>query len=157
MTVYCVAMHGDQVDREECQDSDEDQSSNTLLVRDLDKLTSLPDDPLVTPQHDATSNQYADLVQEFAAGEKTSQAVDDELAKLIEKLINNKLPKTKLDYLHAQYLRPENCKFLVAPKANEAIWNQFKDHTRKVDVGMQKCRALFLRRRMQSWKHSARL
>ena len=59
-----VAMHGDRVDRSNCQDVDEGPSADTQLVRNIEKLPSLPDDTLGTLQHDATSSQYVDLVQE---------------------------------------------------------------------------------------------
>ena len=49
------------------------------------------------------------LVPEFSKSEKTSPAVDNELAMIIAGLINNKLPKPKLDELLGQYHRPENC------------------------------------------------
>ena len=129
----------------EAEDGEEEvDSPGTHLVAELDKLMSENEEPQMSQQHDATSSQLGDLVQEFSTSEKTSPAVDSELAKIIEGLINNKLPKAKLDELTERYHRPENCTFLLAPKANKAIWSQLKDSTKKADIGMQKCQALFL-------------
>ena len=77
-----------------------------------------------------------ELVPEFSTSEKP--------ATIIAGLINNKLPKPKLDELLAQYHRLANCNSLLAPKTNKIIWGQLKDSTRKTDIGMQKCQTLFL-------------
>ena len=81
---------------------------------------------------------------EFSTNERTSSSIDDDLLKIIEGLINNKLPKEKIDGLTEKYPRPENCKLLVVPKTNRAVWNQLKDATKKADMGMQKCQKLFM-------------
>ena len=120
-------------------------SPDIPFVTELDKLTSGNDEPQAAQQHGETSNQLKDLAQEFSTGEKTSPAVGGELAKIIQGLINNRLPKAKLDELHGKYLQPENCNLLLAPKASKTIWSQFKDSSRKAHIGKQKCQALFLR------------
>ena len=84
------------------------------------------------------------LIHEFSTSEKTSPAVDNELATIIDGLINNKLPKPKFDELLGQYHRPANCNSWLAPKTNKTTWGQLKDSTRKTDIGMQKCQTFFL-------------
>ena len=66
------------------------------------------------------------------------------LLKIVEGLINNKLPKEKMDGLREKYLRPGNCKLLAVPKTNRAVWNQLKDATKNGEIGMQKCQKLFM-------------
>ena len=43
-----------------------------------------------------------------------------------------------------KYPRPENCKLLVVPKTNRAVWNQLKDAAKIAEMGMQKCQKLFM-------------
>ena len=90
------------------------------------------------------SGDLKDLAAEFSTNERTSSSIDDDLLKIIEGLINNKLPKEKIDGLVEKYPRPENCKLLVVPKTNRAVWNQLKDATKRAHMGMQKCQKLFM-------------
>ena len=96
----------------------------------------------MSQQHDASSSQLGDLAQEFSTSEQMSPAVDAKLAKIIEGLIIDKLPKAKLCELTERYHRPENCT-LLAPKANKTIWDQLKYSTKKVDIGMQSVKHYF--------------
>ena len=137
--------HAGKSGREAEHSEDEVDSPGIQLVMELDKLMSENEEPEMSQQHGATSGQLGDLTQEFSTCEKTGQAVDAELATILEGMINNKLPKAKLDELTERYHRPENCNFLLAPKANKTIWSQLKDSTKKADVGMQKCQTLFLK------------
>ena len=131
---------------------DEVHSRGIQLVTELDKLMSKNEEPEMSQQHGATCSQLGDLAQEFSTSEKTGPAVDIELATILEGLINNKLPKAKLDELTERYHQPENCNFLLAPKANKTIWSQLKDSTKKADIGMQKCQTLFLKAAYASFK-----
>ena len=70
------------------------------------------------------------LSAEFSTNERTSSSVDGDLLKIIEGLVNNKLPKEKIDGVTEKYPRPGNCKVLVVPKTNRAVWNQLKDSTK---------------------------
>ena len=141
----CVAMATqDHVVHDADQDEEGVDSAGLQLLTGIDNLTSGTDDLNTAPHHAPTSSQLEELVHEFSTSDKTSPAVDDELAKLIDGLITNKLPKPKLDELLGKYHRPENCTSLLAPKTNKAIWGQLKDSTRKTDIGMQKCQTLYL-------------
>ena len=71
-----------------------------------------------------------DLSAEFSTKETTSSSIDGDPLKIIEGLINNKLPKEKIDGLTEKYPRSENCKVIVVPKTNRAVWNQLKDGTK---------------------------
>ena len=85
------------------------------------------------------SRDLKDLAAEFSTNERTSSSIDDDLLKIIEGLVDNKLPNEKIDGLTEKYPRPENCNLFVVPKTNRAVWNQLKDATKKADIGMQKC------------------
>ena len=45
------------------------------------------------------SSDLKDLAAEFSTNERTSSSIDDDLLKIIEGLVNNKLPKEKIDGL----------------------------------------------------------
>ena len=59
-------------------------------------------------------------------------------------LLSDKLSKVKIDELGEKYSRPENCEFLVSPKTNKAVWNQLRENSKKVDMGLQKCQQFFM-------------
>ena len=76
--------------------------------------------------------------------DKTSAPVNAKLATMIEELIKGNLPKAKLEQLVEKYPRPENCKLLVSPKVNRAIWNQLSPSTKSSDRALQKAQQLFI-------------
>ena len=120
-----------------------DECSNSQLGDDLDKFLHA-DTPQSVQKEASTSGEFQTFASEFSVTEKTSAPVDDDLAKIVMGLINDKLPKMKLDELTEKYSRPENCEFLVAPKTNKAVWNQLRESTKKADNGMQKCQKMFM-------------
>ena len=58
--------------------------------------------------------------------------------------MNEKLPKEKFDALQRDYLRPENCPDLFAPKINKQIWQQLKQDTKNRDSSLQKIQATLM-------------
>lgn len=91
-----------------------------------------------------SSNAFKSLVAEFSVTEKTSVAVNDGLAEIVNSLLKDKLPKEKLSGLQENYLRPDNCPNLVAPKINKQIWQQLHQETRNSDSALQKAQALLI-------------
>ena len=126
------------------QDEESDEiASNVDLTGDLERFLSQDRDEH-TEKDTISASEFQDLAQEFATSEKTSPPIDDDLVKIIDGLINDKLPKAKLDELTDKYARPENCKLLLAPKTNKTVWSQLKDNTKKADTGLQRCQRMFL-------------
>ncbi|CAH3155755.1 unnamed protein product [Porites lobata] len=76
--------------------------------------------------------------------EKTSPAIDANLAEKVKSLLTEKLTKEKLAEVQNKYLRPENCTNLVAPKINKQIWQQLRQETRNNDSAFQKAQSLLL-------------
>ena len=66
---------------------------------------------------------FKSLADEFTCSvlEKTSPAIDANLAEIVESLLTEKLTKEKLAEVQNKYLRPENCTNLVAPNINKQI------------------------------------
>ena len=84
------------------------------------------------------------LADEFSVLEKTSPAIDANLAEKVKSLLTEKLTKEKLAEVQNKYLRPENCTNLVAPKINKQIWQQLRQETRNNDSAFQKAQSLLL-------------
>ena len=85
-----------------------------------------------------TTSGFENLVEEFSTSDNTGPAVDSKLATMVEELVKGKLPKSKLEGLMVKYPRPENCKLLVSPKVNRAVWNQLSQNTKNADRALQK-------------------
>ena len=83
-------------------------------------------------------------LDEFSILEKTSPAIDANLAETVKSLLTEKLTKEKLAEVQNKYLRPENCTNLVAPKINKQIWQQLRQETRNNDSAFQKAQSLLL-------------
>ena len=87
---------------------------------------------------------FKSLADEFSVLEKTSPAIDANLAEIVKSLLTEKLTKEKLAEVQNKYLRPENCTNLVAPKINKQIWQQLRQETRNNDSAFQKAQSLLL-------------
>ena len=123
-------------------ESNEDESSNGEDERTQvsPALTSC----LANYLGDAPKSSFDNLAEEFSTTDKTSAPVDAKLATMIQELIKGNLPKTKPEERVEKYPRPENCKLLVSPKVNRAIWNQLSPSTKSSDRALQKAQQLFI-------------
>lgn len=92
----------------------------------------------------SSSGSLKVLAEEFSVAEKTSPAIDANLADIVKSLLTEKLSKDKLAEVQNKYLRPENCTDLVAPKINKQIWQQLRQETRNSDSAFQKAQSLVL-------------
>lgn len=92
----------------------------------------------------SSSGSFKVLAEEFSVAEKTSPAIDANLADIVKSLLTEKLSKDKLTEVQNKYLRPENCTNLVAPKVNKHIWQQLRQETRNSDSAFQKAQSLVL-------------
>ena len=96
-----------------------------------------------TEQNDGAGD-FDDLAAELSTTDKTGPPVDGNVADIVNDLLQNLLPKTKLDELVTKYPRPENCQSLVAPKINKMVWQKLKPDARTTDGSMQRCQKLFI-------------
>ncbi|XP_068739556.1 uncharacterized protein [Montipora capricornis] len=103
-------------------ESNEDESSNGDEERT--EVSPALTTCLANYLGDAPKSSFDNLAEEFSTTDKTSAPVNPKLATMIKELIKDNLPKAKLEQLVEKYPRPENCKLLVPPKVNRAIWNQ---------------------------------
>eukprot|EP00794_Sanderia_malayensis_P002378 gene2378-2741_t len=89
-------------------------------------------------QESAGKSNFESFATQFATGEKTGPSIDKVLSNIMQRLLNEKLPKEKLDAVQKAHLRPENCTNVVAPKINKQIWQQLKQDTKNRDSALQK-------------------
>ena len=92
----------------------------------------------------ASDESFQTLADEFSVSERTSAPLSTGLAGIVNGLLKDKLPKEKLQEVQPQYVRPENCPNLVAPKVNKQIWQQMRQDTRNADSALQKTQGLML-------------
>ena len=72
------------------------------------------------------------------------QSTMHDLAAIVNELLTDKLTRDKLESVQDKYLKPDNCRDLVAPKINKPIWQQLKQETRNTDSVFQKFQQLYL-------------
>ncbi len=110
-------------------------SSRASLAAKIDQLAAPAPSPITVTGDNA---DFKALALEFSTVEKTSAALDTDLAELVNGLINDRVPKEKLDQSQDKYLRPENCPWLMPPKVNKQIWQQLRQETRNSDFAFQR-------------------
>ena len=116
-------------------------SSRASLAAKIDQLAAPVPSPIIVTGDNA---DFKALALEFSTVEKTSAALQTDLAELVNGLINDKVPKEKLDQLQDKYLRPENCPWLMPPKVNKQIWQQLRQETRNSDSAFQKAQGFLM-------------
>ena len=126
----------DEVSLLQASEPGSDVESRASLADKVDALSSR-----ATEEHPSCLKS---LVKEFTPVEKTSGALQSELAELVNGLINDKLPKEKLAQLQEKYLRPENCPFFLPPRINKQLWQQLRQETRNADSALQKTQGLLI-------------
>ena len=116
-------------------------SSRASLAAKIDQLAAPVPSPITVTGDNA---DFRALALEFSTVEKTSAALHTDLVELVNGLINDKVPKEKLDQLQDKYLRPENCPWLMPPKVNKHIWQQLRQETRNSDSAFQKAQGFLM-------------
>ena len=61
------------------------------------------------------------FTNEFSLSKRISASSLYGLAEIVNGLLNDKLPEQKFQEVQSQYVRPENCSNLVAPKVNKKV------------------------------------
>ena len=107
-----------EVESEDAQPSTGDNPEGTTAVAGKIEEFIQPAKPV--DDKGSSSDSFKSLAEEFSVIEKTSPAIDANLAEIVKSLINEKLSKEKLIEVQAKYLRPENCSDLVVPKNQQA-------------------------------------
>ena len=120
-----------------------EDNPNSAVAGQIDEFIQ-PKKPV---SDEGINNDYSfkSLAEEFSVTEKTSPAINANLAEIVKSLLNEKLPKEKLSEVQAKYLRSQNCTNLAqAPKINKQIWQQLRQETRNTDSAFQKAQSLLI-------------
>ena len=86
----------------------------------------------------ASSSALQDIAQDLDLSERTGSSVDDELAKLVNSLLKDKIPEEKTQKKVDQHSRPANIEGLRTPRVNPLIWHQLPAQVRTQDSKYQK-------------------
>lgn len=114
---------------------------------DLDrKLANLIDEGTEHDElDDVAQKEFNSLHEFFDKQEKTSQAVADPTAAIINAALRASVPASREKELLDRVLRPDNCPSLTVPKVNPEIWREMKKATRDDDVSLQKIQLCLLK------------
>ena len=81
------------------------------------------------------------IANDLKLEQKKAPAINEQLAKIVQSLMREKLDDEVLTETKTRYLLPENCDSLTTTKVNHLIWDQLKPETRSFDVKLQKVQA----------------
>ena len=74
------------------------------------------------------------FVDQFASGERTGVAIDDNSATIFNDSLNEKLNNEKLESVQEKYLKPQNCEDLAALKINKQMYSSNLGRTQKISI-----------------------
>ena len=80
----------------------------------------------------------------FVDSSKTSGAVHEGLATIINRAFTSATVKADLDLLMDRYCRPSNCEELVVPTINSEIWRMLPKSTKFDDVALQRAQSMLI-------------
>lgn len=91
-----------------------------------------------------------DIAQSLQLEEKCSPKVAEQLANVVNGVMQTRLSdEVQAERLKA-YQRPENCDSLVTVKVNPLIWEKLRSETRSADIKLQKVQTLIIKSVMPS-------
>ncbi|XP_071794416.1 uncharacterized protein [Asterias amurensis] len=121
-------------------DSESDTESASKAIDELlqesqqGSKTLCPDDQLLD-----------NFEQLYAEDAPTADAVNDKLAKVVDKMVRHKLPEDKAVEKLQTIQRPTNVKNLECTRVNPEIWSSLKPKTRSQDIKFQKVQQALLK------------
>ena len=83
-----------------------DDGSNVQLSHDIDNFLQSNTEPSTSQEKPAgQTDDFQNFVMEFSTSEKTGPPINDDLAKIVNSLLSDKLSKVKIDELGEKYSR----------------------------------------------------
>ena len=126
---------------EEYDYSDVEESHNNLDVSALmQTITDSNKGESSTPQVTKTGNQpteFDTILTELNPEKAHGPPICEKLAVLVNSLLKEGLSKDQLA-MKKEYLKPENCPMLEAPKVNTMLWGQLEQEPKNLDLSLQK-------------------
>ena len=128
----------DSFSESEDNEDDDDTPTHTNTDATEESLRQLISSASTGPSEGETSSDFLkDIAQDLNVKESTDSAINEELAKIFQTLLKDKMSEEKLKVKVDKYVRPENVELRV-PKVNPLIWSQLASGTRAQDSRSQK-------------------
>ena len=87
----------------------------------------------------------AGIANDFDLVDQCGEDIPEQLASLVDKLLQTKMNEEKLKEKQNNYLRPKNCEKMIPTRVNAAIWARLQSDTRSRDIKMQRVQCLLLK------------
>ena len=87
----------------------------------------------------------AGIANDFDLVDQCGEDIPEQLASLVDKLLQTKMSEEKLKEKQNNYLRPKNCEKMIPTRVNAAIWARLQSDTRSRDIKMQRVQCLLLK------------
>ena len=115
---------------------DDSNSDRDFAVDDdqIDQLFSDSENEPVAAENEAEKDWIDEFGKELDIEEETGPAIPENLAEIVTKMLQKRLPEDKQKDLLNLLPRPENVPMLVAPRVNNSIWLKMKHESRKNDI-----------------------
>ena len=84
----------------------------------------------------------AGIANDFDLVDQCGEDIPEQLASLVDKLLQTKMNEEKLKEKQNNYLRPKNCEKIIPTRVNAAIWARLQSDTRSRDIKMQRVQCL---------------
>ena len=78
------------------------------------------------------------IANDLKLDQKKAPAVNEQIAKIVQGLLREKLTEEVLTATQNRYNPPENCECLTSTKVNHLIWDKLKSATRSADIKLQR-------------------
>ena len=91
-----------------------------------------------------TGGLLGEIALDLKVKEQTGKAVNDELARIVDSLLAEKRPDTKLQAKVNLYPRPDNVNGLKTPRVNQLIWQQLATTVKTYDSKQQRTQTTLL-------------
>ena len=91
-----------------------------------------------------TGGLLREIALDLKVKEQTGKAVNDELAAIVDSLLAEKIPDTKLQAKVDLYPRPDNVNGLKTPRVNQLIWQQLATTVKTYDSKQQRTQTTLL-------------
>ena len=79
------------------------------------------------------------IANDLKLDQKKAPAVNEQIAKIVQGLLREKLTEEVLTVTQNRYSPPENCECLTSTKVNHLIWDKLKSDTRSAaDIKLQR-------------------
>jgi hypothetical protein len=88
-------------------------------------------------------SEIFESLKDFLCSDETpSPKIGEELAKVVDNGMRSMAADEKIKTMLKKYSTSGNCKHLIPPKTNLAIWKSLGTNTKKVDVALQRSQKL---------------